>query len=258
MILNCDHCSARLTLDDSKLPARPFGVRCDKCGGAIDVPASAIDNGVRDSGVGGRIAHGEDHAADDRRVVAATDAGASTPDEMLRSLAQALRGLALAGSGDADVRSTPLPGAARRNARRALICLPQEMRAAVARVFTAKGYDVFAAHDSDDAVKRLREDRAEVLVFATEFDAQNQGALFVTRELSALRMPERRRIFVVQMSRTARTSDAHAAFLASVNLVVNEADLERLDAAFDRAEQAHQELYLVGRNQRWGGEIEER
>src|SRR5437868_6580710 len=31
MVINCQQCSARLQLDDAKVPSRPFTVRCPKC-----------------------------------------------------------------------------------------------------------------------------------------------------------------------------------------------------------------------------------
>src|SRR5205085_8740711 len=31
MVITCQQCSARLQLDDAKVPARPFTVRCPKC-----------------------------------------------------------------------------------------------------------------------------------------------------------------------------------------------------------------------------------
>ncbi|MBA3247973.1 MAG: zinc-ribbon domain-containing protein, partial [Pyrinomonadaceae bacterium] len=36
MTINCPQCSARLVMEDSKLPARQFTVRCPKCQHIID------------------------------------------------------------------------------------------------------------------------------------------------------------------------------------------------------------------------------
>jgi len=76
-----------------------------------------------------------------------------------------------------------------------------------------------------------------------QFDATEQGAAFVVREINVLRASHRRRLFFVLLSPSLRTMDAHAAFLNNVNAVVNLADLDQLPEVLDIALREFNELY---------------
>ena len=52
MVITCQQCSARLQLDDAKVPSRPFTVRCPKCQHIINAqpPAQEPDYSAFGSG----------------------------------------------------------------------------------------------------------------------------------------------------------------------------------------------------------------
>lgn len=240
MILDCPSCSARLTLDESKVPSHPFTMRCGKCGNVINAQPTHADSG--DTGQGNDDSHIAANAVASplaSSVVAPPVDARASADETMRLLTQFLRDAVNA----SHQRSEIAGGGGRWETKRALVCVQPEHARQIAAVFDAKGYEVFTASDATSAIKRMREERPEVLLLAPEFDQVEQGALFIQREISAQRLPERRRLFVIQISPTARTADAHAAFVNSVNLVVNAAELDRLPDAFDRAVRAYKELY---------------
>ncbi len=89
----------------------------------------------------------------------------------------------------------------------------------------------------------MREVPVDVLVLDEQFDTSAQGAAAVARELNSMRMAERRRVVFVQFSEKARTGDAHAAFLAGVNLVVNTSDAAELPLTLERTVRELNELY---------------
>ena len=66
---------------------------------------------------------------------------------------------------------------------------------------------------------------------------------WVSREMASLRMPERRRVVFVLLSDKARTGDAHAAFLAGVNLVVNLSEAAGLPRALEKNMRDLNDLY---------------
>ncbi len=257
MILTCHSCSTRLALDDAKVPAGAFTVRCAKCGSVVDGQAANVNHAAHANGSAPTIASGEvnDEVRSDVRAapqIAASfvaeqngaDTGASG-DDMLRVLAEFMREAM-------EARQSPAPGdgggnggngSRRWELKRALVCVQPEHREQVARCFAANDYEVFVEADATSAIKRMREEHLDVIVLAPEFDQAEQGALFITREISALRMGERRRVFIIQLSATARTVDAHAAFINSVNLIVNAAELDRLPGAFNRSLREFRELY---------------
>ena len=127
--------------------------------------------------------------------------------------------------------------------RRALVCVTPAHREAVAQVLSDKDYRVYVASSTTQALDRMREDKMDVVVLEPDFDPVEQGAVFITREVSILRPVERRQLFFVQLSATARTLDAHAAFVNNVNLIVNSSDIENLPQALERAMRDFNDLY---------------
>ncbi len=78
----------------------------------------------------------------------------------------------------------------------------------------------------------MRENRMDVVLLDQEFDPTEQGAAFVTREVTVLRPAQRRRLFFVLLSPVLRTMEAHAAFLNNVNAIVNHKGHRRRAASF--------------------------
>ena len=251
MIVTCPNCTMRLQLDKAKVPARAFSVRCPKCQQIINAQPPAAQSqrdalaAVGDLPASSRSQQGAGPApavplseGDDAAGPHPTPLHAPSPtDEVLRLLASLLRREA--------VEASDVKGPARRawGRRRVLVCVGSAYGGAVARVLEDAGHDVFVADDTTQAMERMRDAHVDVLVLDPEFDMPRRGANFVSREMGAMRMPERRRVVFVQLSDKARTCDAHAAFLAGANLVVNTAEVEELPRALEKNIRDLNELY---------------
>ena len=250
MIVTCPNCTTRLQLDASKVPARPFSVRCPKCQQIINAQPPA-QPGARDAlaAVGDVPASArpqqEAAAAPPAPLVTEASSSATTAapepqaDDLMRLLASLLRREA---SGEGSVAG----GSSRRDweeRRRALVCAGSAFGGDAVRALRQAGYDVAIAADSAEAVERMREDQFNVLVLDPEFDARGQGALRMNRELATMRMAERRRLVFVLLSNTARTGDAHAAFLGGANLVVGMKEVAELPRALEKNIRDLNELY---------------
>lgn len=250
MIVTCPNCTTRLQLDKAKVPARPFSVRCPKCQQIVNAqPPSASPQADALAAVSGVPASSrapqESSAASVLPEEPAGEAGESaqparasaTEDEVLRALASLLRG----GVEGVGAKS---PGRRQDWERRlALVCTGSAYGEKIARSLSGGGYEVFAAADAAQALERLREGGVDVVVLDQEFDLARQGAAAVSREMAVLRMPERRRVVFVLLSDQVRTGDAHAAFLAGVNLVVNLTESAELPRALERNLRDLNELY---------------
>jgi response regulator RpfG family c-di-GMP phosphodiesterase len=127
--------------------------------------------------------------------------------------------------------------------RKALVCTNESNCEAIANGLVAQDYDVFVAQSTEEALGRMREDRIDVLILESNFDPSEQGFAFVTREVKLMRPSERRRLFLIFVTPSARTMDLHAAFLHNANLVVNPADVERLPEALEVSIRHYNELY---------------
>jgi len=250
MVIICQQCTARLQLDDTKVPARSFTVRCPKCQHMINAQPPAAATGEQQSAVslGGSASVGHSrferprpapaYKPDEEVADSSPDVSASGHDEaaqLLASLFQRAMGKAAEASKSAERRGF--------GHRRALICAGEEHRFAVARALVENGYEAYVAEDTTQAIERMREDHMDVVLLDPQFDPQEQGAAFIKREVSALRPAARRRLFFVHLQPDARSGDGHAAFVNHANLTINPTEIEEMPYVLERAIRNFNELY---------------
>jgi predicted Zn finger-like uncharacterized protein len=253
MIVVCSQCTTRLQLDDAKVPSRAFTIRCPKCQHIISAQPPAAPGSEQQ----GALSVGEAPSLENPRYKQATPAPAYNPEpsegaEEVQAYAQPATAetgdiaqmlLALLQRGGPEKEGRTSPSRLAWEKRRALVCATPAYREAVARSLVSENYQVFVAEDTTQAIERMREDHMDVVILEPSFDSVEQGAAFVTREVSIMRPGERRRLFFVHLSSSVRTLDAHAAFVNNVNLVVNPVDIEILPQALERALRDFNELY---------------
>lgn len=248
MIVTCPNCTTRLQLDKAKVPARPFSVRCPKCQQIINAqPPTTSPQRDALAAVGGLPASNrspqEVSVAPVLQEDCAAEASQPTPapaadGEVLRLLASLLRGAGVEGVGAKGVGRRPAW-----ERRHALVCAGSAYAQEIARTLVGDGYEVFTAADAARAMERMREGGVDVLALDPEFDLPGQGATLISREMASLRMTERRRLVFVLLSEKVRTGDAHAAFLADVNLVVNLSEVAELPRTLEKNVRELNELY---------------
>jgi len=127
--------------------------------------------------------------------------------------------------------------------RKALLCTSEKLREQIGRSLTEDWYHVFVAEDTRQAIETMRANQLDVVLLEPEFDAAEQGAAFVVREINMLRPTQRRRLFFVLLSSSLRTMDAHSAFLNNVNAVVNLSDVPDLSRILEVSLREYNELY---------------
>lgn len=244
MIIVCQNCDTRLQVDDTKVPTRPFVIKCPKCNNSVDcgLSSSILEQGAVN--VGGSPA--TEHTRFDEPTPAplfeleSNRSGGVADVSPTERLAELLSGL---------INQTPTPGRKAPNARpswdarKALVCVPEEHRESVARGLAENGYKVFVAQDTRQAVDRMRENLLDVVVLDARFDPVEQGPVFVTREVNILRPAQRRRLFFVLLSPSLRTMDSHTAFLNNVNAIVNVNEIAELPKLIEHRVREYNELY---------------
>jgi predicted Zn finger-like uncharacterized protein len=233
MIVVCSQCTARLQIDDAKVPAHSFTVRCPKCHNAIT--AQPPNAGAREKDQNTR------KSSDQTALNSSSDVDAG---EALRTLMTLLH-RAGAGLPINEKQRSSAAGASRLSweRRRALVCTSVPgLRKAIARGLGAE-YEVLIAENTSQALEYLREERMDVVMLDPEFEAAEGGAAFVGSEINFMRPAERRRRFFVEISNAARTADAHAAFISNVNLIVNPADIETLPRVLEQSLRDFNHLY---------------
>jgi predicted Zn finger-like uncharacterized protein len=256
MIINCSGCGARLQLDDAKIPARPFTLKCPKCQSLINAPLQAstandalsVNKGSEVEAVEGAVRlesvmPAPAFNAEENNVARLSpNDGSGNMMAETKELARLLVSLLQRGAqSNENGRDAPRLDWER---RRALVCVACEStRAATAELLARNDYQTFVADDVSQAIERMREERMDVLVLDPDFDSAEQGAAFVNNEVNMLRPAERRKVFLINLNAAARTGDAHAAFVNNVNLIINPSDIENLPRVLDRALRDYQDLY---------------
>jgi len=246
MIIVCQKCSSRLQVEDTKVPSRPFNVRCPKCNSEVNsgagVPNPAIEQNAMTQGgaanpANSRFSQPKPAPLFEVEQQVQEQSGNSAGAERLVELLSELMSQPGARNSH-SVHARPSW-----NPRRALVCIPEDKRETLARSLAERGYQVFVAEDTRQAVERMRENQLDVVVVDPRFDATEQGAVFVTREVNIMRPSQRRRLFFVLLSPTLRTMDAHSAFLNNVNAVVNVQDMGELPVLIEHRLRDFNELY---------------
>lgn len=244
MIIVCQKCGTRLQVDETKIPSRPFTIRCPKCSTNVDcAPASpAVEQSA--------IAIGGSPATENPRFEQPrpaplfeleqpgkeVSAGTSAAEKLVELLSGLLNQSGAPGANPQSARPSWNP-------RKALVCIPEDNRDTVARALAENGYQVFVAEDTSQAVDRMRENQLDVVLLDQRFDPVEQGTVFVTREVNILRPAQRRRLFFVLLSTSLRTMDAHAAFLNNVNAIINVNEIGELPILIEHRVREFNELY---------------
>jgi predicted Zn finger-like uncharacterized protein len=250
MFVSCNSCNKKLQLDDDKVPARAFTVRCPNCQMIINVSApdkqpGAVGIGLNPStdAMRNRIPRpaplykGAGNQGGENKKAISEEAKAGNANyDVLQLLAEYLQG---GGKPSGSSKNSKLDW----ERKRVLVCATPAHRDLVAETLANGGYRVYVAEDTMQALDRFREERIEVVILDTEFDKAEQGVAFVTNEVNGLRPADRRRLIFVQLSPVVRTGDSHAAFVNNVNLVVHPAEVDQLNLVLERTMRDLTELY---------------
>ena len=252
MVLTCSQCNARLQLDDAKVPAKAFSVRCPKCQTSINAPPPS-SNGHDAEPAMPQVEPSEASLSANPNSFAKPETAPRFSVEVEKpesaNLADSAAGLSdiakLLAEALRHTDSRPSTGRSRPawERRKALVCSSPAYRETIAESLAKHGYDVFIAENMAQGLGRMREERMDVIVLDANFDPVEQGSAFITREVRLLRPSERRRLFFVYLTSGVRTMDLHAAFLHNVNLVVNPSDVEQMPDALDVSIRHYNELY---------------
>ncbi len=283
MIIFCQSCQTNFSLDDRRIPAQAFTVRCPKCNRVMTVePPKGIaavmnsnevntNNGVavkptvapdklstQPGSMSEEISKMEDDdfdfpaskpATNVRRFALGDKPETSETPEATSGAGEVsntdvLQLLAKLLQSETKNRSPALiETPPEGETRAALVCASATRNNTIAELLARRGYEAFIAEDAASAVAMMREGRVGTVILDNEFDVAAGGTAHVRRMINRMQLTERRRLFLVGLAADVRTMDAHAAFVQSFNLVVNTSELDSLPDAMHRTQNAFRELY---------------
>ena len=201
MTVTCPSCHASLTIPDERLPkGKVVTAACPRCKGPIAIDLTgAVSPSLPQ-------ATPPTPAPSPAPPASAPESGAGAPEEAVSY----------------GERAQP----------RALVCMsvPAERQQVVSCLKQAE-YAPQAAKDSADAIEKLRFAVYAVVVFRDDFNGAGGGGPSLSAYLAEMAMATRRNIHVVLVSPAVTTHDTWAAFIRSVDLVLNPKDLPHLTEA---------------------------
>lgn len=209
MQANCPHCSYKITIDDARVPDRPFSVKCPKCQNAVKFPGKG--------------------AAPAPPPAAAPPPPAPDLPEEPAGDGPAFDAEALRAQMMAQVRREMTSGGeAAHSGERALVALSDRGLAGnVALALSRLGYGVDPADDTDEAARLMEQGVYTVVVTAPVAGAGNRESLYQR----ALRLPQesRRRMFLVAVADSVKTGEGLHAFVLQADLAVNTREIAHLE-----------------------------
>jgi predicted Zn finger-like uncharacterized protein len=217
----CSQCSARIQIDDSKVPDKPFKVKCPKCQAVITLPGRTAEVAVPPAPQAGAPGGGN-----------GSDAPTPAPPP-------------------AYVPPPPAPTAAAISRREraaqsqndALIALPAGPAAtALQAALVGLGYNVDAVDDVEEGVRLVEQGVYEVAVTART-PATPGAPETLAQRLLRLSSDARRRVFVILVGEEFRTADGTQAWVAQADLVVHPNDAARCDHLIRGTMQERKRLY---------------
>jgi predicted Zn finger-like uncharacterized protein len=199
----CSQCASRIQIDDSKVPDRPFKVKCPKCQALISLP--------------GKGAAAEPAAATPAAPAPAPEAKAAAPPPPYvpppqPSAAALARRERAEGSQNDAILALP-PGPATTALQQALVSL---------------GYNVDAADDVEEGARLVEQGVYEVAVTARTPPEPGRPEALAQR-LLRLSPDARRGLFVILVGEEFRTADGTQAWVAQADLVIHPQDAGRCD-----------------------------
>jgi predicted Zn finger-like uncharacterized protein len=207
----CSQCSSRIQIDDSKVPDKPFKVKCPKCQAVITLPGK----GAPPAGNGGAEAAAAPPPA---------PAPAYEPPQAPSPAAVARRERAAQSQNDA------------------LVALSGPAAAAIQAALVNIGYNVDVVDDVEEGVRLVEQGVYELAV--TSRASGDGGKETLHQRLMRLATDYRRGLFVILVGEEFRTGDGTQAWVALADLVVHPNDAARSEHLIRSTIQERKRLYL--------------
>jgi predicted Zn finger-like uncharacterized protein len=202
VLAQCPQCTAKVQIDDAKVPDKPFRVRCPKCQGLISLPGRAASAPTEPPPAPER--------APDPAFAAPAGASDAAGDPFVTAAALARREKLQEGQHDA------------------LVALSGPAAAHVQAALEKLGYRVDTVDDVEEGARLLEQGVYELAVTSRSMAEPGRPETLAQR---MLRMPldTRRGVFVVLVGEEFRSGDGTQAWAVQADLVLHPSDIARAE-----------------------------
>jgi predicted Zn finger-like uncharacterized protein len=217
MNVTCTQCQMKIGIEDSKVPANPFSIKCPRCRETITVNPPPKEEPTLS-------ARGRPQVPSDLK---GNQDAMTLLSELFSSIAN---------------RGADLPGAWAR--RGVLLCHNDEsVRAKMREALDESRYDLHIVDTAVEALQQLRETKDDIIVLDPQFDQAKQGGVGMLQHVNGLTPNYRRRMYLVLVSPQLKTLDTYLAFVNGVNLTVNTEDIGQFQQIIERSVRDFNEIY---------------
>ncbi|MBS3809019.1 MAG: zinc-ribbon domain-containing protein [Desulfobacterales bacterium] len=218
MEITCSNCRKQINIPDEKIPeGKSFAVRCPSCRTRISVDINA-----------GREQN---------------QPAANGWDEQQQQ--QAEQGEFAVSGEDYDASEKPFDFLEEEGLTAMLLEKDPDVVGHVKNVLEVMDYHVTMPENVRDALRKMKYHQFDLIVLNETFDSSSPEANGVLIYLQRLNMHVRRNIFVALLTERYTTMDNMAAFLKSVNIVINLKDIESIDRILTRGINENELFYAV-------------
>lgn len=231
----CNSCEQSITVDDSKVPAGSFRIKCPSCSNLIIVTreqSAATKTTPPHPGV----------------PEPPPQQPANVDEIVKREVAKAKKEIfdAIASFLGADI--SQLQNSQQNELlderKRALICHSEEAAIdQITAVLKHLDYEVDIAKTSAEAMKKLDQLTYHLITVSSNFPDAKDGAARILGRINGQKSVQRRQTFVVSISSTVKNTDATTAFLHGANIIVNKDDLSKLENLIQEGQRTFQQIY---------------
>ena len=218
MDIICEHCKAKLSIPDKKIPrGKKISFPCPKCKKKIHIIPEDVNSG---NSINGHGSFSNDLEMVSKTLSQEKNRDYNADDKPFDFL-------------DEDAKSV-------------IVCVSDPgSKQMVEKIFKQMEYYIISVNNASIAATRMKYHIFDYIILSEDFDKENSGTAVILDNIQKLNMEIRRKIFVVLLSRRYRTADNMSAFHESVNLMINEKDLNNLDKIFLRSIREHKKFYSV-------------
>ncbi len=229
MQTNCPNCSNRLVVDDAKVPATPFMLKCPKCQGMVKVP--------------GRGAQPAAPAAPAPSVPTAAQPVPPSPAPVQAQAPAPPSPTPPPFSPGPSSPPSPPPRVALQSgpAAKALVAIPAaDVALTMTSVLGRLGFAVEQLEPLDDKILRLQQGDFAVIVSARNGVPDDRN---VYRIIQTMPLEIRRRLFLVLVGDDVQTGEGIQAFALLADMVVQSKDAASCDRLLAQTLQERKRVY---------------
>jgi len=250
MQIACPSCKKSVILEDARVPAGPFKLKCPGCGTPIAVtPEAPVPTRPADPALGASPAAGPLPGGAPTAPVQTVPGpfglipGSPEWERLKHEVAhQVLWHMGMVTTREEDEEGDE-------ESRKWALVVDDEsiFQLAISEALQSLRYRVETAPDKKTALDMLSRRTYDLVTVDNRLPDDPEGGTQILQSINAMPPDQRRRMFVAFISADLSTMDTQSAFVLGANVTVGKKDIRRLDKILQQAIKEHDKIYNIFR-----------